>query len=162
LPFGVNTLNLDITLTLDEPGTFGFGGALVGPAGLTIVSRTFGVPVNSWGFQTNLPAAYDGKPITSLLDFGAIETAGTGTLLPVGTTTLMTLVVSGFASLPPHPWPLVFRVGDSSDLGAGAWWSNTGEPILVDSSIPFVIDIPEPATLLLLAGALPFLRRRSV
>jgi hypothetical protein len=152
-----DTLNLDITLTLDPSGvgTLGFGGALIGPAGLTIVSRTFHPPVSDWGPPIIPYASYDGQPISARKDFGIIDA---NMSLPIGETKLMTLQLSGLAGLAPGRYE--FSVGNSSDLGAGAWWSNTGEPIQVDSIVPFVIT-PEPVTLLLLAGAMPFLRRRS-
>jgi hypothetical protein len=150
-------LNLDITLTLDEAGACGFGGALIGPAGLTIVSRTFHPPVSNWGPPIIPYASYDGQPISARKDFGIIS-LGVNTL-PIGETKLMTLQLSGLAGLAPGRYE--FLVGHSSDLEFGAWWTNTGEPTQVDSIVPFVIDIPEPATMLLLAAALPFLRRRE-
>lgn len=157
-----DSLAMDIILSLDEAGAFGFFGALDGPAGAT-VTRAFKAPVSTWGFFVNTAAAYDGQPLSALLDFGAIETAGTAPTLGAGANDLMTLTVSGLAGLGEGTYN--FTVVSSSDLGAGAAWSNTGDPILVDSVVPFVLKvvqpIPEPATMLLLAGALPFLRRRS-
>lgn len=159
-----DSLAMDIILSLDAAGdgTFGFFGALSGPANAT-VSRTLKAPVTTWGFIINNDAAYNGKPLSELWDFGAIETAGTMVLLGAGANDLMTLTVSGLAGLGEGTYN--FSVVSSSDQMAGAAWSNTGEPILVDAVVPFVLKvvqpIPEPATMLLLAGALPFLRRRS-
>jgi hypothetical protein len=154
----------DVNLTLDQAGTFGFFGALDGPQG-TITSRTYNAVItgspSKWNFTTNDDAAYLAKPLSALLDFGAIEAGGTGAELPVGTGVLVSLGVNGLASLPVGVYN--FSVVSSSDLNAGASWSNTGEPILVDASVPFVLTVktPEPASMLLLAAALPFLRRRS-
>jgi hypothetical protein len=160
-----NSLDMDIILSLDATGdgTFGFFGALAGPANAT-VSRTFNAPVSSWGFIINEAPAYNGKPLSELWDFGAIEIAGTvSLLLNAGANDLMTLTVSGLSGLGEGTYN--FTVVSSADQQAGAAWSNTGEPILVDAVVPFVLKvvqpIPEPATMLLLAGALPFLRRRS-
>lgn len=157
-----DTLALDITLTLDQPGTSYFGGALIGPSGLTITGRTYCSLVtengDQWSFIVNDDAAYLNQPLSAALDFAAIKLGGGGAQLPLGSTMVMSLQVSGFLSLEPGRYEFV--VGNSADIGAGAWWSITGDPVVVDSSVPFVIDVPEPAAALLLAGAMPFLRRR--
>jgi len=159
------TMDFDVVLSLEATGAYGFYGGLNGPAGLTITARAFKAPVtNAIWLANTADAAFIGSNLVAPLDLGSTETA-VGAEIPAGNTTVVTLTVSGIGALPIGDYSLV--VGDS-DYGAGASWSNTGEPILVTSSAPFALKIsappiitPEPATMLLLTVALPFLRRRS-
>ena len=158
------SLAMDIVLSLgpEAAGTFGFGGALTGPMG-NITARTY---VGNAANAIWLPNGNPIGPIASKLDFGEVETAAGADLS--GTSTVVTLTVTG---LPNVVGVYTYVVGDSVDFppsgGGGTdmntgWWSNTGVPVATDSVTPFVITVtPEPATMLLLAGVLPFLRRRS-
>jgi hypothetical protein len=159
------SLNMSVVLTLSDAGAFGFGGALDGPAGLTIGARQFmtsPTAVNGWGFRDNEDTTLVGSLLTQHIDFGAIDISGSSTL-PAGADTVVTLQVNGIDTLAKGTY--LFKVIDDPNLPGGAdtgWWSNTGSPIAANSSAAFTLTItPEPATMLLLALALPFLRRRS-
>ena len=169
-----DTVVLDVILTQNQEAGWGFGGALVGPGALTITSRAYGAPTNALNWLPNNPdATILGSTLASLVDFGSVQTAAGNDLL-VGATTVVTLTLSGTASLAAGVYPIV--VGDSLDLppsgGGGVdnnrgWWAPAslgGMAQSTDATTAFtltVLPIPEPATMLLLALALPFLRRRS-
>lgn len=166
---GTASLSLDIVLTVDE-ANIGFGGALEGPAGVTIVSRTMAAPVSAaeW-LQNSTDAQLVGSSLSAKWDFGAVDTVSQS--FGPGAVKLVTLVVNP-SLLAPGVYQL--RVGDSTNLPpslGGATDNNTGWyapaslfglPVTADAGAAFTLTVtPEPVTMLLLAGALPFLRRRS-
>lgn len=158
---GQDTLRLEVRLTVDHYGVFGFGGALLGPEGLTITGRTYGSPIASPSTKwiiVNKDAVYLNRPLSDALDFMAYNDEIDNNL-PIGETVVVSLVVSGISSLSSGRYE--FQVGSSSDIMSGAWWSDTGDTTPVDVNIPFILT-PEPATLsLLVLGGLGILRRRG-
>ena len=166
-------LTLDVILDLgpEAAGTFGFFGALQGSglaATLPITARAYQPPISNnpslWTQGHNPEPLYVGQPLSSLLDFGAIEAGGSGAELPIGPNNVVTLTIGNVNTLPIGSYD--FRVVGSLDYGAGASWMSGGnpDPVYVDASIPFVLNItPEPATLSLLAlGGLLVMAKKKV
>jgi len=160
-----NTLALDVLLTTDAAATVGFYGGLQAPGAgaLTIGSRVFYAPVTNavWVPANTADATFIGSTVGAALDLGSTAGAA-GADIPAGTFTVETITLSGVASLAAGSY--VFTVGDS-DYGVGAATAPLGsDPVAVASSSSFTLTVnpvPEPVTMLLLAVALPFLRRRS-
>ncbi len=138
-----NTLLMNIVLTLDQPGTFAFWGALQGQG--TAVSRAYGpfITDNSdkWTYVWNDDATYLNQPLSALLDFGIMEW-GIGAELPVGENIVVALGVSGLASLPAGTYDfLVVGSLDESLDDSNPGWANNGNLHWVDASIPFTLTV---------------------
>lgn len=105
-----------------------------------------------------------GSPLDGVNDWGGMDGDGNFAYAissPGGIVALLTL--SGLAGLQPGVYEIA-AVSDSSYgqvSGTGYWATGYGPNVMAfDTSTPLRI-IPEPASILLLAGALPFLRRRA-
>jgi len=159
-------LELVVTTDLAGPGAAGVwasGGGLMGPAGLT---ATLGSYRTGWAvIGTPWPA---GSAMDGVKDWGAMDGDGNfANAVSGGSATVATFTVGGVDALPVGDY--MIAVSDSVDGGAisgtGYWFTGDGSmPMAFDASNALtikIVPIPEPATMLLLAGALPFLRRRS-
>jgi len=160
-------LELVVTTDLAGPGAAGVwasGGGLMGPAGLT---ATLGSYRTGWAVIGNPWPA--GAAMDGVKDWGAMDGDGAyGNAVSGGSATVAVFTIGGVDALPVGNY--MIAVSDSVDGGAisgtGYWFTGDGsEPMAFGASVPFALKIvnpiPEPATMLLLAGALPFLRRRS-
>jgi len=159
-------LELVVTTDLGGPGAGGVwasGGGLMGPAGLTATWNSYRT---GWAvIGTPWPA---GSAMDGVKDWGAMDGDGNfANAVSGGSATVAVFTIGGVDALPVGNY--MIAVSDSVDGGAisgtGYWFTGDGsEPMAFGASVPFALKIvnpiPEPATMLLLAGALPFLRRR--
>ncbi len=161
------TLPLDVVVITDRAGTgqngiWAVGGGIDGPAGLSVTGVAY---KTGWAVIGAYPLP---QPLDSDQDWGGQDSNASfaNAIAGPGGTAVM-LTISGIDGLGVGSY--AFKVTDSNMADAynntGYWGTGGGEQFGFDASIPFVLKIvnpiPEPATMLLLAGALPFLRRRS-
>jgi hypothetical protein len=155
---------LNVMVSWTTAHNFAVSGGVDGPAAITIAARTYGAPFNQWTpWTTN--ANYLGTNLGQEMDYGALDMdsheAGPGMQ------TFVTLTLH-IPVMPLGSYPIYITDGEPYGPfhGTGFWASedppSNGNPVDWDQVTGFMLNItPEPASMLLLAGALPFLRRRT-
>jgi len=169
---GTVTISLNLDTYANAPGGIAtvVATATASEAGLSITGRATGVvggpfkASDSWGVPPtgalNLVSKELGVSATSFTghgDQGANYVAPTDGELPWK---IETITVSVPAGLDPKTWTLNITAGsyvDTTEFDGG------GDQYPLDTTLigMTIVRTPEPATMLLLAAALPFLRRRS-
>jgi hypothetical protein len=156
----VNLNNADTTFALTGAMTID-GGA---DSAITIASITYDPIVQPWTASTRAGA---GDTLDLLNEWGGIEGQGNlaDTFPAVGTVTPATATLSGFAALPMGTYHLSMGQSNEFPFGGSTIWVTDSDlnPQLFDSISDLTVEItvPEPATMLLLAGGLALLRRRT-
>lgn len=161
------TMTLDVWVSWTTAHNFCVSGGVDGPAAITIAARSYGSPFNLW--DPNDPDAwYLGSNLAQELDYGALDMMGSHEAGP-GAQRFVTITLN-IPVMAKGSYPLWICDGMPYGKfnGHGYWMSED-----LPSDDDFIADwdyvggfmlniIPEPATILLLAGAVPFLRRRIV
>jgi hypothetical protein len=182
--YSAQNVSLDIVVDFSTITNFSVSGGLGGPAALSSVgvsNRVYGQFMTdaanlgyAWTKQVVSNTTFNAGTVGTSVDFGAEQRNGApGDLapdspyLPAGQTTFVTVTLAIPAGIPIGSY--LIDVVDGTPNGAfnghGYWASydetTTQGPEDWTGRNGFTINItPEPATMLLLAGALPFLRRR--
>ena len=160
------TMTLDVMVSWTTTDNFSVSGGVDGPAVITIGARAYGAPFNLWVANT-ADAQYLGTTLAQEMDYGALPNAGVQ-LAGSGTQKFVTLTLN-IPVMAKGAYPMWISDGMpyGQFTGTGFWAAmesggGTGDPAEWDHVTGFTLNItPEPATMLLLAGALPFLRRRT-
>jgi len=177
------TMDMDITVDLGYNLIGQIDGALYMDSqdtAISITGITYASPFSTYAFASGAPVV---STIDQHKDFGRVYGGGGSEVRAnSGADQLFaTMTLSGIDTLPVGTY--VISVGQATesagwwddhtgDYGNGPFWSadysqgvpveNPGGPVPFDSNHAFTLTItPEPATMLLLVGALPFLRRRT-
>jgi hypothetical protein len=156
------TMTLDVVVVLTDTDNSAVSGGLDGTSLITVSAISLGSPQSAWSrFDAYNATNIVGSDLSQNYDFGAV-TSGTN-VLGSGTTTWATITLNLPDTLvagESYPIGLVVSKPGGSML---SWASKTSlDEMPYDAENGFTLNItPEPATMLLLAGALPFLRRRT-
>lgn len=162
------SIPIEWKVTMDDASVWATGGTVWGPGTLTTtgISRTF--PTGWVGYGIGDVA--EGDTLQTGGRWGGYESGGnSANYLPVGTSTLMSATVNGISGLGVGVYTIYFGDTPGEEVSGDGWWTNDdnyGGPVTFDSKSSLTITImetviPEPATMLLLVGAIPFLRRRT-
>lgn len=173
------TMTLDIVVNFSTSDNYSIDGGLSGSNLITITARSWNAVItnvdNPWKKQRT-DAQFLTHNLSENLDFGAEQQngspgdIGSQYFLGSGASTLVTLTLSLPGTLvkgASYPIGIVDGKPFGEFNGTGYWAAfesggGTGNPTDWDTINGFTLNItPEPATMLLLAGALPFLRRRT-
>lgn len=160
------SIPIEWKVTMDDASVWAVGGTVWGPGSLTTtgIVRSFPTGWSSFGIGD----VAEGDTLQTGGRWGGYEGGGVeANYLPVGTSTLMTATVNGIAGLGVGVYTIYFADTPGEEVEGRGWYTNDdlmGDPAPFDavSSLSIeIVETPEPATMLLLVGALPFLRRRT-
>jgi hypothetical protein len=163
-PYLPYSIPLEWKVTMVDNTVWATGGTVWGPGTLTVTNITRLSPLCYW-IAFGAGDVANGQTLQDGGRWGGYESAANqANYLQPGTTTLMTAILNGIDKLPIGVYTIYFGDTPGEEVSGKGWWTNDanlGDPVPYDVSSPLIIEIalPEPATMLLLAGALPLLRR---
>jgi hypothetical protein len=161
------TMSLDVVVYFDEDQQTALGGGLYGSSLITVTNRSYALPQSGWAKNDGMgtPALIVGSDLSQSRDWGA-QTASND-YINSGTTTFVTLTLDLPTGLDTGSgYPIAYPITIVDSERGPLYYTNVGAEgegrYFGDNVAGFTLNItPEPATMLLLAGALPFLRRRT-
>jgi hypothetical protein len=164
------SIPIEWKVSVDDDSVWAVGGTVWGPASLTTTGITRSFPTGWVAYGVGDVA--EGDTLATGGRWGGYESGGVAAYYLKAASspyTLMTATVNGISGLGVGVYTIYFGDTPGEEVSGVGWWTNDenfGGPVPFDSVSSLTITImetviPEPATMLLLAGAIPFLRRRT-
>jgi len=164
------TIPIEWKVSVDDDSVWSVGGTVWGPSSLTTTGITRSFPTGWVAYGVGDVA--EGDTLQTGGRWAGYESGGVAAnFLKAASSpyTLMTATVNGISGLGVGTYIISFGDTPGEEVSGVGWWTNdanSGSPVPFDSASSLTITImetviPEPATMLLLAGAIPFLRRRT-